>query len=570
MFERGRLLAVVSWLLVAVLSQLAGQDVDPIDEAFGRDGKVCVFVHLDPTADVAISGLPSLERGRVAEHLRREDAVIAQLPSGTFEVRYRLRYSPTMVLVLTHREALASLRALPEVRTLQLDAEGSGALDESRPLVGGDAVSALGVTGNGVVVALLDSGVDSAHQALAGAILHEHHYLAQGTDQGPTARDEHGHGSHVTGVVASNGSGEVPRGLAPGVGLVIVRVLNSSNRGWVSDWVAGLEHVIALHEAPNGLAIDVVNMSLATTAGFREDCNESFVAFHAASEAARQHGIVLVAASGNNGSTTQLTSPACLPSVFSVGMSTKTTPEAIVRLSNRNEHLDLLAPGENIVSVGAGGTTATMTGTSFASPHVAAAAALLLELDPSLHPVQILEILQETGTPIEDSGIGISFPRLDVLAAVSRVASDCDDDGTIDLVALRDGLAEDCNANRVPDACDLAAGYSQDADGDNQPDECDGRPFRRGDCDGDGGLLLTDVLVIVNYLFLGSSTLPCLEAADVNNDSIILVTDAIRLAGYLFLSRAAPAAPGPGPSCGFDTDPRDSAGDLGCVEYSCF
>ena len=528
-----------------------------------------MFVGLDSLESPLLSGVPVPRVERVAENLARQDSLIAKLPPETFEVRYRLRYSATAVLLLEHEAALTALRELPQVRSIRLDSQGSGALDQTRPLLGADVAADLGLTGAGVVVAIMDSGLDALHPAFEAALLHEQHFLGQGTDQGPTAADGHGHGSHVAGVIASGGTGGAPRGVAPGVGLVAVRVLNESNRGWVSDWVAGLEHVVELHEEDNGIRVDVVNMSLATNARFDGDCAENYPSFHAAAEAARQQGIAMFAAAGNNGSTTQLTSPSCLADVFSVGMSTKTTPEAVVRLSNRNQDLDLLAPGENISSVQAGGSSTVMTGTSFACPHAVGAAALLLELDPSLEPAELLEVLRGTGIAIEDSG-GMSFPRIDIGAAVLSVGADCDDDGVLDVSQLDSGTAEDCNGNGVLDSCDLVSGTSRDDDGDGRPDGCDGRlAFRRGDADADGLVVVTDAILIVNHLFLGAAELPCREAADVNSDSSILVTDAIRLVNFLFLAGPPPALPGP-ELCGVDNDPRDSAGYLGCADYSCF
>jgi hypothetical protein len=101
---------------------------------------------------------------------------------------------------------------------------------------------------------------------------------------------------------------------------------------------------------------------------------------------------------------------------------------------------------------------------------------------------------------------------------------------------------------------------------DNPGDRCGTVPavpvFRRGDSNGDGNLNITDGIYVLNFLFLGGPTPPCLEAANPNDDQAVNITDGIYVLNFLFLGGPAPAPPGPD-SCG--RDPEASTSDLGCV-----
>jgi serine protease len=92
--------------------------------------------------------------------------------------------------------------------------------------------------------------------------------------------------------------------------------------------------------------------------------------------------------------------------------------DRVACFSNADSSLDMLAPGDAIFSSSAPGGVAAGVGTSFASPHVAAAAALLLAIEPSLTPARVEELLESTGRPLIDHRTGETFKRLDVFAAI--------------------------------------------------------------------------------------------------------------------------------------------------------
>src|SRR5262245_815984 len=125
----------------------------------------------------------------------------------------------------------------------------------------------------------------------------------------------------------------------------------------------------------------------------------------------------------------------------------------------------------------------------------------------------------------------------------------------------------DCNQNGVRDDLDLANGTSGDENRNAIPDECETR-FHRGDPDTDGSIDLTDAVFLLNHLFIGGTTLNCLESADADDSAGIDLADAVLLLNFLFFGNQAPAAPGPtGSACGLDHDAPGSPGDLGCTRY---
>lgn len=212
-----------------------------------------------------------------------------------------------------------------------------------------------------------------------------------------------------------------------------------------------------------------------------------------------------------------LKAPACYSAVIAVGSSSVDPPDLVSSFTNRNELLDLLAPGESILAAGLGGGTGRLSGTSQASPHAAALACLLREIDPSITPRRILRLIQATGVPIADARTGLVFPRIDALAAVNSVA-----------LTL----------------------------------------FHRGDTNQDGQLDIADPITTLNFLFRDGRAPACREAADSNNDGAIDISDPVLLITYLLLGGPGPDAPGPpGSPCGLDPDRRGSPGDLGCESY---
>ena len=192
--------------------------------------------------------------------------------------------------------------------------------------------------------------------------------------------DGHGHGTHVSGTIAGNRWGIAKQAL-----LWAVRVLDSSGSGSDSDVIRGIEWVVGKKIALGGDW--VINMSLGGGASPALDqavCD------------AISAGVVVAVAAGNEGEDARNSSPARVRQAITVGASDNTDHQAT--FSNFGPLLDLFAPGVDITSDQPGGGTATWSGTSMATPHVAGAAALYLERHPGAPQQQVADWLVEAGS----------------------------------------------------------------------------------------------------------------------------------------------------------------------------
>lgn len=328
---------------------------------------------------------------------------------------------------------LAALAARPDVDGVELDGVGTIALDRTVHQVRADRVRARGVDGSGVVIAVIDTGVDGTHPDIADAVRREECFCSAGTVDGSvraaccpdgTARQSgpgsaasvDPHGPHVAGIAVSRGR-VAPRGVAPGAGLVAVRVLDERNRGFFSDWIAALDWIAS--ERPD---VRVVNMSLVSERDFAGDCERcsgqtgctTNRLFAAVIDRLWDRGTLVVAASGNDGRSNAMSAPACV--AHAVSVAAVDDADAIAGFSNRSATLDLLAPGVDVLSDGLDGSLARLSGTSMAAPHVAGAAALLLSARPGLTAAQAVALLVDSGVAIADGGR--LRPRLDAFAAL--------------------------------------------------------------------------------------------------------------------------------------------------------
>ena len=335
---------------------------------------------------------------------------------------------------LVSKNGLNKLLANPNVVSVYEDQKVYAVLSESVPLINADDVHNLGITGDGVSVAVLDTGIDSDHPDLSDDLVAEHCFTdgacpPSSTDEGTSAEDGEGHGTSVSGIITSKGT-VAPLGVAPDAGIVAVKVLDDSGSGWFSDITAGIDWVVANKSAHNIVAI---NMSL--SGGLYSGlCDSTFPDTRDAVNSAVANDISIFAASGNDASSSQMGSPACLSNAISVGavydgsfgrirwsvcMDRSTAVDQINCYSNSNGYLDLLAPSyRNLTTALGGGTYTSFAGTSAASPHAAAVAALVMEADPGLDPETVELRLENTGKPIYDSRNGLTFPRIDALAAI--------------------------------------------------------------------------------------------------------------------------------------------------------
>ena len=245
----------------------------------------------------------------------------------------------------------------------------------------------LGFRGEGVKVALLDSGLDPDHPDLRGNYRGGYDFV----NDDPEPRDDNGHGTEVAGVVAAEEDGFGLVGVAPRVELYAVKVLGSNARGAISDVIKGIEWAIQ-H------GIKVVNLSLGTPEDSR--------ALREAVRAAWEAGLVLVAAAGNESA--GVLYPAAYPEVIAVSATTE--DDQLAWSSNFGPEVDLAAPGEEVPTTYLEGRYKLATGTSFAAAHVTGVAALLISsgINDNREVRRRLEqTAEDLGLPREEQGSGL-------------------------------------------------------------------------------------------------------------------------------------------------------------------
>ncbi|MBI2129306.1 S8 family serine peptidase, partial [Candidatus Woesearchaeota archaeon] len=281
------------------------------------------------------------------------------------------------------------------------------------------------ITGLGQTVCILDTGIQYTHPALGNCtnttflggnctkVLGGYDYV--NTDWDPY--DDNGHGTHVAGIVAS--MNDTYKGIANNASLIAIKVLNSAGTGSTANIIAGIDWCVNNASRYN---ITVISMSLGTSVLYTGYCDDSYASTAASINSAIAANISVFAATGNNGNTTAIVSPACIQNTTAVGAVNSN--DAI--FYNRNNITDVLAPGVSIISTYTTSGYATFSGTSMSTPHAAGAAALLrqyrkLETGASLTSLQVENALK-TGKNITDSsGSNLNFTRIDLWPALASL-----------------------------------------------------------------------------------------------------------------------------------------------------
>jgi serine protease AprX len=367
----------------------------------------------DAAGAVNLAGIIRLAGGVPGRNLGLVSAIAADIPNS----------------------AIAAIASNPIVRRMALDRLTAGAMDRTSATVGASAVrEQYGYSGDGVGVAVIDSGITSWHDDLMREAVPGSQRVDGFVDLvngQPVPYDDHGHGTHVAGIIAGNGhdSSGARSGIAPGSHLVVLKVLDDSGRGRISDVIAAFDYVVQHAQEHN---IRIVNLSVAAMV------SESYTTDFLTTAARRtvERGIVVVAAAGNGGRGSDgrpryssITAPGNAPWVLTVGASSHMgtidrADDTIAAFSSRGPtpidraaKPDLVAPGVGIVSLSdpdstmytskspylLDGTAQTsyrpylsLSGTSQAAPVVAGTVALMLQANPSLTPNAVKAILQYT------------------------------------------------------------------------------------------------------------------------------------------------------------------------------
>lgn len=358
------------------------------------------------------------ERPKLTQGLLRS---LQQVESNTEQVPIIVRYSPSR-RVMRHAEplrgvresysyrlrpfvhmhatpeAIQSLEADPDVVRIYQDLPVHAYLDMSVPRIQAPRLWDEGLTGQGVRIAIVDTGIDAQHPDFAGRIM----ATANFTNEGP--EDGNGHGTHCASIAAGSGAASANkyRGVAPQASIYAAKVLRTNGEGMMSDVMAGVEWAVEQ-------GVQVISLSL----GGPGPCDGKD-ALCETCEAAMERGIVVCVAAGNDGpGAYTVGSPGCADKLITIGATDDN--DRIASFSSRGPTSDgrvkpdIVFPGVDIVAARAKGTSMGMpvdnyytsaSGTSMATPHAAGACALMLQAEPNLTPGQIKARLMATAVDL--------------------------------------------------------------------------------------------------------------------------------------------------------------------------
>jgi hypothetical protein len=416
-----------------------------IDKVFEK-GRVPVIVHLrEPDMPYGLFFDRSAPRDQIINSL--QDNVLNEIFTHTgsddneLHVK-RFTIIPGMALQVGPTE-LDILLDNPNVINIVEDKPERLALMDSVPLIGAGPDGSFGnnsYTGDGWVVAILDTGVDKGHPFLSGKVVSEACYSTNLPEHGVTSlcpggvaestapgsgiwclgHSDCNHGTHVAGIAAGKDQSSGLYGVAREANIIAIQVFSRRDdcspypspclQTFESDQVKALERVYNLR---NNYNIAAVNMSFGGGEFSNHCTDDPRWDRKPLIDSLRAAKIATVISSGNAGYTSAIGSPACIESAISVGSTSKT--DQVSWFSNSADFLSLLAPGgygdsppshRDIYSSTPGGNYDYYFGTSMAAPHVAGAWAVLKQAFPSAGVAEILEKLQTTGVPVTDTRPG--------------------------------------------------------------------------------------------------------------------------------------------------------------------
>lgn len=442
---RGVIIIIVMLLSFSLVSAVFVEQ--GIEEALDHDDSVEVIVKLkdegieDKEVKISSRNLRYLDKKNIEKKLlkKRLDSRKENIKEKQDDVLERLKSKKVGILQdndlkINHRyslfngfsgnvskSALEKLKEDPDVESVFINRKVSAFLDNSIPQINADdvweiSVNGTNITGKGETICIIDTGIDYTHPALGGAwgvkVIGGYDFVNEDTDP----MDDHGHGTHCAGIVASEDT--TYRGVAPDSKLVAVKVLNNLGQGNNDDLIASIEWCINNSADYN---ISVISMSLGGNTKYNSYCNTGDVT--SMINLAVQQDISVFAAAGNNWSgVTGIAWPACVENATPVGAVNDGDSISY----QRGILLDILAPGINIKSTKFGGGFEDKSGTSMATPHAAGAAALMQQFSKSymafvLEPQEIEDILTETGKNIDDTvNSEKNYSRIDIYSAILK------------------------------------------------------------------------------------------------------------------------------------------------------
>jgi minor extracellular protease Epr len=288
--------------------------------------------------------------------------------------------------------------------------------------------------GTGVTVAVLDTGIDYNHLQLKSSSgssdpSNGHCFAVTAGDCGNGFLDDYGHGTHVSGIITSDGiadanNGAFSKGVAPGARIWMAKVCNGSGSCYTSDMAAAIQYVVTNHIAK------VMSISIGGGGTTSSNCDTDYLAQQI--NWAYDNGVVAAIAAGNSG-TPSVSSPGCASKAIAVAaVDSSNNLASFSSYGNALKDHGVAAPGVSIYS-----TVPTITcalcsstgylyasGTSMATPHVSATIALMLQKNPNLAPADIRSTIFNTADCLSNKygacpNIYIGWGRIDALNAVN-------------------------------------------------------------------------------------------------------------------------------------------------------
>ncbi|MEF9525310.1 S8 family serine peptidase [Streptomyces sp. RB13] len=438
--DAARTVTLVTGDRVTVTDLGGGRKTVAVERPEGATGAVRTSSFGGRTTVVPDEALPYLRDGSLDERLFDVGALLEQglADSETGELPLIVTYGKG-VRAATPRGAERT-RSLPSVRGAAVEADkgrafwreftrrGAGVegvwldgrvtadMAESNAQIGTPEAWEAGLTGKGVTVAVLDSGVDAGHPDLAGRIAQSRSFIP-----GEEVADRHGHGTHVTSTVGGSGAASdgKEKGVAPGATLAVGKVLDDEGFGSESEIIAGMEW------AARDVDADIVSMSLGST----EPSDGTDPMAEAVNTLSRETGALFVIAAGNTGAPSSIGSPGAADAALTVGAVDSADQAAWFtsagpRYGDNALKPDLSAPGVGILAArsrlaeGSGDYT-SMDGTSMATPHIAGVAALLAEEHPDWSGARLKDALMSTSKELDAPAYQLGAGRVSVPAAVT-------------------------------------------------------------------------------------------------------------------------------------------------------
>ncbi|MFN8532862.1 MAG: S8 family serine peptidase [Dehalococcoidia bacterium] len=356
-----------AWIAPTVRLPSSGQAAEP------ESGPVRLIVAYQPGPNGAMMSPPA----GLAHRVTNGSVTVFDAPSGGGQA------------------ALKALRADPRVRHVEID-QPIEAHVQPNDLRYSDqwALAKVGaptawnvVTGTRTItVAVIDSGVDLTHPEFAGRILPGWNFVAKDGN----ANDDYGHGTHVAGIIAAAGNNKDGiAGMAWGVTILPLKVLNASGAGYGSDLILAIDYA-------RERGAKIVNISLGSSG--------ASTLLQEALDRANAAGILVIASAGNTGASgNAAVYPGASPSVLAVGATDSNDKRA--GFSTSGSYVDVSAPGVGIISTYRNGGYLTMSGTSMAAPMVAGLAALIWSRTPTMTAAQVRQAILDSSLELGTSGV---------------------------------------------------------------------------------------------------------------------------------------------------------------------